>query len=106
MSKVKSPQEKKRLSYSRDRRNCYGECPRSSRKNISRNKRRNSRLFRRSSVKLSTISSHSLDEDYLTGIEADVKSSERLRVVRRFRKVADQPLGEYVQNLRDLKRRK
>ena len=36
MSKVKSPTEKKRLSLLRDRRNMYGECPTSSRKNISR----------------------------------------------------------------------
>jgi hypothetical protein len=36
MSKVESPTEKKRLSLLRNRRNVYGECPTSSRKNISR----------------------------------------------------------------------
>ena len=36
MRKVKSPTEKKRLSLLRDRRNVYGECPTSSRKNIRR----------------------------------------------------------------------
>ena len=34
-----SPQEKKRLSYAKDRRNDYGENDKSSRKNIRRNKR-------------------------------------------------------------------
>jgi hypothetical protein len=36
MIKVKSPTEKKRLSLLTDRRNVYGECPTSSRRNISR----------------------------------------------------------------------
>src|SRR5581483_768758 len=38
MSKVKSPAEKKRISLAKDRRNVYGECPTSSRKNIRRRK--------------------------------------------------------------------
>jgi hypothetical protein len=39
VKKRSSPQEKKRLSYSRDRRNWYGENDKSSRKNIARRKR-------------------------------------------------------------------
>ncbi len=39
MSKVKTPQDKKRLSYEHDRRNTYGENHKSSRKNIPRSKR-------------------------------------------------------------------
>ncbi len=42
----KSPQEKKRISYARDRRNRYGENDKSSRKNIPRHKRRVNRLNR------------------------------------------------------------
>lgn len=45
--KRRSPQEKKRLSYSRDRRNSYGENDKGSRKNISRKKRRRHRAARR-----------------------------------------------------------
>jgi hypothetical protein len=43
-----TPQEKKRLSYERDRRNTYGENDKSSRKNIPRGKRLASRAARRS----------------------------------------------------------
>ncbi|WP_410605289.1 tyrosine-type recombinase/integrase [Amycolatopsis sp. lyj-90] len=42
----KSPQEKKRLSYAKDRRNRYGENDKSSRKNIPRHKRRVNRANR------------------------------------------------------------
>ncbi|MHC2522796.1 hypothetical protein [Bradyrhizobium diazoefficiens] len=38
MSKVKTPREKKQLSYANDRRNTYGENQKSSRKNIPRSK--------------------------------------------------------------------
>lgn len=37
-TKARSPQDKKRLSYERDRRNTYGENSKSSRKNIPRSK--------------------------------------------------------------------
>ncbi len=43
----KSPQEKKALSYVRDRRNDYGENDKASRKNIPRAKARSHRLVRR-----------------------------------------------------------
>lgn len=42
-----TPQEKKRLSYLKDRRNTYGENSKSSRRNIARNKRIRSRSERR-----------------------------------------------------------
>jgi hypothetical protein len=47
MSKVKAPTEKKRISLVKDRRNVYGECPTSSRKNISRGKQRGHMEVRR-----------------------------------------------------------
>ena len=47
MSKVKSPTEKKRISLGKDRRNVYGECPTSSRKNIRRGKQRSHMEVRR-----------------------------------------------------------
>jgi hypothetical protein len=43
----RSPQEKKALSYAKDRRNVYGENDKSSRKNIRRNKRIPNKLRRR-----------------------------------------------------------
>jgi hypothetical protein len=47
MSHRRTPQEKKELSYERDRRNTYGENDKASRKNIPRAKRRAARSYRR-----------------------------------------------------------
>jgi hypothetical protein len=49
MSKVKSPSEKKSISLVKDRRNVYGECPTSSRKNIRGGKQRGHLEVRRAS---------------------------------------------------------
>ncbi|MFC9477090.1 hypothetical protein ACFTS5_33305 [Nocardia sp. NPDC056952] len=46
MVRRRSPQEKKSLSYAKDRRNGYGENDKSSRKNIPRNKRIRNRADR------------------------------------------------------------
>lgn len=43
----KTPQEKKRLSYAKDRRDTYGDNAKSSRKNVPRAKRRLNRIDRR-----------------------------------------------------------
>ena len=43
----RSPQERKRLSYDRDRRNVYGESPSSARRSIARRKRFRLRAWRR-----------------------------------------------------------
>jgi len=45
MSKLKTPTQKKRISLVKDRRNVYGECPTSSRKNISRGKHKTGEQF-------------------------------------------------------------
>lgn len=47
MKEQRSPQDKKRLSYARDRRNNYGENDKSSRRNIARSKRIPNRANRR-----------------------------------------------------------
>ncbi|HXH78679.1 hypothetical protein [Nocardioides sp.] len=47
MSRIKNPQDKKRLSLERDRRNTYGENDKASRKNIPRAKARVNRANRR-----------------------------------------------------------
>jgi hypothetical protein len=61
--KRRSPQEKKSLSYSRDRRNCYGENDKSSRKNIARKKRRGSRAARRRETQLLASGLGRVDEN-------------------------------------------
>ena len=97
MSKIKNPQEKKKLSYSRDRRNAYGENDKSSRKSIRRNKRLSSQAERSKSTKLRSLIHGKYDADYAAGVEIDFKSAVKLRRVRGFRKYPDLPLGEYIE---------
>ena len=103
MSKVKSPAEKKRLSLKNDRRNVYGECPASSRKNIRRGKQRGHMEMRRAvNEKLRTLSGVS---DESVADEVEVSSRDRILLLSRssFRKLPDAPLGEVLE--RKLKRR-
>ncbi|WP_017586373.1 hypothetical protein [Nocardiopsis ganjiahuensis] len=63
MSRRRSPQEKKFLSYQKDRRNNYGENDKSSRKNIARNKRRQARVPRRRAAEALAVTRGGLDAD-------------------------------------------
>ncbi|MEV1116054.1 hypothetical protein AB0I91_13365 [Actinosynnema sp. NPDC049800] len=88
----KSPQEKKRLSYAKDRRNTYGENDKSSRKNIPRNKQLAHRADR-----------HHADQALRSALgRADEASADHAEQVARdrrpswFRKHPDAPLGEVV----------
>jgi hypothetical protein len=96
MSKAKSPQHKKKLSLERDRRNVYGECPSSSRKNIRRGKQRSHMEMRR-------VASQSLallkgDPEQLDADKAESQMRERVLTSQRyaFRKVPDAPLGDVI----------
>jgi len=88
----RSPQEKKRLSYLKDRRNDYGENSKSSRKNIRRSKRFPHRANRRRVHQILESVNGAVDE--FAGEEA-----ERRMLARRpksWRKYRDTPLGEIV----------
>ncbi|MER5866779.1 hypothetical protein [Kitasatospora sp. NPDC002040] len=88
----RSPQEKKRLSYLKDRRNWYGENDKSSRRNIRRNKQAvNSANRRAPRVGLAVLRGPAEPE-----LAAAV--AERLAGVRpqTWRKQPDIPLGRYV----------
>lgn len=80
-----SPQDKKRLSYERDRRNAFGENSKSSRKNISRQKAIVNRQNRRE------VSRQLWQMDVETG-----ESERRLRAPKRWHKRADVPLKQHV----------
>src|ERR1700733_477818 len=103
MSEVKSPSEKKRISLVKDRRNVYGECPASSRKNIKHGKQRGLMEGRRPAKEgLRTLKGASLEAD------ADViesRAKDRILALARssFKKVPDAPLGVVV--ARKMKRR-
>lgn len=88
----RSPQEKKRLSYAKDRRNAYGENDKSSRKNIPLSRRLAHRADR-----------HHADQALRAALgrpdEARADRAERAARDRRpawFRKHPDAPLGQVV----------
>jgi hypothetical protein len=92
--KRRSPQEKKRLSYNRDRRNYYGENDKSSRKNIPRHKRHKSRAERHRVSQILAAAAGPADQD------AEELAQDRVpvrpRPGDRWRKIPDIPLGLYV----------
>ena len=105
MSKVRSPQEKKHHSLLKDRRNIYGECPTSSRKNIRRGKQRSHMQLRRAvaeelrSLKGTSVEAH--------GEIAEARAKDRILVLARssFKKSPDEPLAIVVKRKTD-KRKK
>lgn len=95
----KTPQEKKNLSYSRDRRNTYGENAKSSGMNISRNKRLRVRIERRTSQVPLRGEAAGIDE-----ARVDLASSNAmLKRKKSWKKQPDTPLGIVVK--RKLRRR-
>ena len=98
MSKIKSPQQKKRLSLKHDRRNTYGENSKSSRKNIARAKRRSHKLERKAlSEPLQSLTGQ-FDEARTT--EAELLAVSRFSRAKRkaFKKNPDTPLGAVIKH--------
>jgi hypothetical protein len=93
VNKRRSPQEKKRLSYSKDRRNWYGENDKSSRKNIARNKRLRHRAERHHAHQQLTTVVGPVDEH--AGELAEERATAR-RQSSLGRKFPDVQLGVYV----------
>ena len=94
-----TPQDKKRASCSKDRRNTYGENAKSSRKNISRNKRIRLRSERRTAREPLKGAPPSLDESRI-----DLACAKAIRKRRKsWKKQPDTPLGIVVK--RKLRRR-
>jgi hypothetical protein len=96
VSKVKTSQEKKRLSYEHDRRNTYGENQKSSRKNIPRSKRLSHQGERRT-VRQALIGAQGPVADECSDeAQSQVLRKGRLQKLWAFRKSPDTPLGEVV----------
>ncbi|MEV0352839.1 hypothetical protein AB0H88_44390 [Nonomuraea sp. NPDC050680] len=91
--KRRSPQEKKRLSYAKDRRNDYGANDKSSRKNIPLRKRAPHRANRRRTHQTLEAAAGAVDE------LAEEAAEERLLATRpkSWKKWRDAPLGEIIQ---------
>jgi hypothetical protein len=86
---TKTPQQKKHLSYAKDRRNTYGENSKSSRKNIPLSKALDIRAERHAQDQLLAKVTTSSNIDELVGIETSVKSVKP----RQWKKLPDEPLG-------------
>ncbi len=85
----KSPQQKKRESYAKDRRNIYGENAKASRKAIPHHKVVERRALRRiARTAIEEAAAHA-DLECLDALEPRLKSKRR----RGWRKVPDKPLG-------------
>ena len=97
MSKVKTPREKKDLSLSKDRRNLYGECPTSSRKNIRRGKQRIRRELRRGASQELLGLKGSAETLRAEEAEAQAKSKILAAKLASFKKQPDTPLGEAIE---------
>ena len=97
MSKVRSPDEKKKPSYARDRRNTYGENQKSSRKNIPKSKQRSHQDERRSVRQALLVAEGEFADEAADEAQSQVLQKSRIKKLRAFRKSPDRPLGEVVE---------
>jgi hypothetical protein len=88
----KTPQEKKRLSHEKDRRNTYGENSKASRKGIPLAKARANRSERHTQDHVLATAVGVENNDALAAVENLVRSTEP----RYWRKSPDTPLGEVL----------
>ena len=95
VSKLKTPQDEKRASLTKDRRNDYGENAKASRKNIPRKKARGKRAYRR------RVHEALRGAAAAPGDEASLDTSERqiaeARSLREFPKSPDLALGQHIE---------
>lgn len=88
----KTPQEKKLLSYAKDRRNAYGENDKSSRKAIPLRKRLVNRANRHASQRLLSEATGAADVEVAEAAEHRALGKRP----KRWSKRPDKPLGEYL----------
>lgn len=89
---TKTPQEKKRLSYAKDRRNVFGENSKASRKGIPLAKARANRADRHEQNRMLETVTNVASEDVFVGVEVRVRSSK----LRQWKKTPDKPLSEWL----------
>src|SRR4051812_1361795 len=87
-----TPQQKKELSYGKDRRNTYGENSKSSRKNIPLSKALDIRSERRAQDSALAKAIVATNVDQLDAAENTMRATKP----RQWRKSPDEPLGEVL----------
>lgn len=93
----KDPQEKKALSYARDRRNDYGENNKSSRKNIRRNKRTPNRADRHRERQVLAAATGAVAVDVAEDVTVRLLVKKSMWFTMRWRKWRDAPLADIVE---------
>ncbi len=93
----KSPQEKKALSYARDRRNDYGENDKSSRKSIRRNKRTPHRADRHREHQVLAAATGAPEPEVAERAEVKLYAKKSRWLTMRWRKWRDAPLAQVVE---------
>jgi hypothetical protein len=89
---MKTPQEKKKLSYRKDRRNTYGENGKSSRKSIRLSKALDIRAVRHAQDQVLLRARSCQAEDAWVDVEVRTRDAR----IRQWEKIPDQPLGEVL----------
>src|SRR5262245_34517851 len=97
MSKIRSPQEKKRLSLLHDRRNVYGQSPHAARRLIPRHKAARSQAERRVATQTLAQVLGQSDKDSVDAIDGKVQSRSRLKRLAGFKKIPDASLGKVIE---------
>ncbi|MGI5182656.1 hypothetical protein ACQEVZ_41020 [Dactylosporangium sp. CA-152071] len=92
----RSPQEKKALSYAKDRRNDYGENDKSSRKNIRRNKRHPNRADRHRSHQVLAAATGPASATASEAAETKLLAKKSMWLTKRWRKDRDAPLADML----------
>lgn len=99
----RSPQEKKKLSLQRHRRNTYGENDKASRKNIPRSKAISHRAVRRTAkMQTEKVAEH---DDARSEVTASTITKRHLQKGE-WQKGADEPLGKVIKNQLNARKRR
>jgi hypothetical protein len=93
----KDPQERKALSYARDRRNSYGEHDKSSRKNIRRNKRIPNRADRHRERQVLAEAAGRVTVEIAESAEVKLLVRKSMWMTKRWRKSPDASLAAVVE---------
>ena len=88
-----TPQEKKALSYEKDRRNVYGESPHGARKSIPLRKRLRNRANRRQQEQQLAVANVAIDDETAEQIEARLSH----KAPKGWKKIPDAPLEQVIE---------
>ncbi|HET8658382.1 MAG TPA: hypothetical protein VFM55_05210 [Micromonosporaceae bacterium] len=98
MERCRSPQEKKALSYAKDRRNDYGENDKASRVSIRRRKRDPNRADRHREHQVLASATGRVDRLIAEDAERALVTKKSKWYTVRWRKWRDAPLADFIEN--------